>query len=122
MENSCPHLSGLLGDRKQAFTMSRELAVLERVQDYREGRNREALERWEVPKATPAEAAAAPAFSASVTEFRLSYPILLLPEAPLRGWGGWGAGGSEGVGVRWELLPLWRRPARAKPSPWPPGC
>lgn len=89
MENSCPHLSGLLGDRKQAFTMSRELAVLEKVQGYREGRNRETLERWEVPKATPAEAAAAPAFSASVTdsftEFRLSYSILLLLEAPLRG-------------------------------------
>lgn len=72
--------------------MARELAVLERVQGYGEGRNRGALERWEVPKATPAEVAAAPAFSASVTdpftEFRLSYPILLLPEAPLRGWGG----------------------------------
>lgn len=81
------------GYRKQAFTMSRELAVLKSVQGYREGRNREALERWGVPKATPAVAAAAPAFPASVTgsftEFRLSYPILLLPEG-IWGWGGLG--------------------------------
>lgn len=100
VEKSCPHLSGLRGDRKQAFTVSRDPAVLESVQGYREGRNREALERWGVPKATPAAAAVAPVTD-SFTEFRLSYPILLLPEGRW-GWGGWGkvgGGRCRGMGV-----------------------